>query len=492
MFDLNLIEGVYNKFGNEIERIYNNRNEIILDLDDGSNDYLWVEPDESMIGTGSNYIGFVKVNPPYNETNMPQNSIQYSFDGINWEYMPYDEKNASNNEIEITQKTYFRYVHDGFIRHRIYGRHATSSSGWDKFKCNVGGSLHKYINNVYYNEILFGLYKDESVTSGVKPFFVGISIIDASKLHVDYYKNDNVLSYGYHSMFYKQSFMTTPPILHIGKVEENGCFIMFSGCKSLTTAPELPSTDLSKHCYYGMFYGCTSLVNAPELPATILAYGCYNGMFEGCTSLVNAPELPATILADSCYNSMFLGCTSLVNADKLPATTLAENCYNSMFRGCTSLVNAPKLPATILADSCYNSMFLGCTSLVNAPELPANILYDYCYYDMFGDCTSLVNAPALPATTLSNYCYQNMFFGCTSLIRSPKLMASQLFKDCYNSMFEGCSSLSNITCYAENTTTGLNNWVKGVNNTGVFNKRKGVEWPSGISGIPENWTVNEI
>lgn len=312
MFDFNLIGGVYNKFGNEIERIYNNRNEIIFDLYDGSNDYLWVEPDESMIGTGNNYIGFVKVNPPYNETNMPQNSIQYSYDGINWEYMPYDEKNDYNNEIEITQKTYFRYVHDGFIRHRIYGRHATSSSGWDKFKCNVGGSLHKYMNNVYYNEMLFGLYKDESITIVTRQFFVGLGIIDASKLHVDYYKNDNVLSYGYHGMFSNQLFMTKPPIIHMKNVESHGCFYMFYSC----------------------------------------------------TSLVNAPELHATTLTDSCYESMF----------------------------------------------------------------------------------------------------------------------------------NGCSSLSKITCYAENINARycIDYWVRGVNNTGVFNKRRGVEWPTGVNGIPENWTVNEI
>ena len=462
MFDLNLIEGVYNKFGNEIERIYNNRNEIIWELDDGSNDYLWVEPDESMIGTGSNYIGFVKVNkPPYNETNMPQNSIQYSFDGINWEYMPYDE-HSEIDEIEITQKTYFRYVPDVFIRHRIIGRHATSSSGWDKFKCSVGGSLHKYMNNVYYNEILFGLYKDESLIRST-PFFLGIAIIDASKLHVDYYKNDNVMPYGYHYMFANQLFMTKPPIIHMKKVESNGCF--------------------------GMFEDCTSLVNAPELPATTLADGCYNSMFFGCTSLVNAPELPATTLYERCYASMFRDCTSLVNAPELPATTLASNCYNSMFFECTSLVNAPELPATTLYERCYASMFYRCTSLVTAPALPATILEKSCYSSMFDGCNSLVNAPELPATTLAEFCYAYMFEGCTSLKYSPILIARQLVNYCYKQMFYNCNSLSYIYCYAENPTVGLDEWVYNVSNKGEFKKLKDVEWPTGVNGIPENWFI---
>ena len=458
MFDLNLIEGVYNKFGNEIERIYNNRNEIIWELDDSSNDYLWVEPDESMIGTGSNYIGFVKVNPPYNETNMPQNSIQYSFDCKTWEYMPYDE-HSTHDEIEITQKTYFRYVYDGFIRHRIIARHATSSSGWDKFKCNVGGSLHKYMNNVYYNEILFGVPIDDMTHM----FFIGLGIIDASKLHIDYYKDNNVIPYGYHNMFYNQLFMTKPPILH--------------------------DTILAERCYQSMFYGCSSLVTAPELPATTLAERCYQSMFYGCSSLVTAPELPATTLAERCYQSMFYGCSSLVTAPELPATTLAANCYDDMFKNCTSLVNAPELPATTLADGCYSGMFWECTSLVNAPALHATNLQKSCYGYMFYGCTSLVNAPALPATILTEYCYSNMFCGCTSLKYSPILIARQLVNYCYNRMFYNCDVLSYIYCYAENPTVGLDEWVYNVSNKGEFRKLKDVEWPTGVNGIPENWFI---
>ena len=403
MFDLNLIEGVYNKFGNEIERVYNNRNEIIWELNDGSNEYLWVEPDESMIGTGSNHIGFFE-RTEQTDVALEENSIQYSYDGINWEYIPYG-LSPEHNTLPIEKKTYFRYVNNKHIRHRIYGIHIDENSKSSNLKCNVGGSIHKYMNGVYYN--VFEGYTNV-------PFFGGIDIIDASKLHVDFFENNNVTSYGYARMFKSQEFMKYAPVLHITTIEEYGCSEMFMFCKSLLNSPELPATTLANYCYNEMFSACLSLLNSPELPATTLAEGCYYKMFDTCRSLVNAPALPATTLAKFCYYHMFYRCFSLINSPELPGTTLDYGCYMYMFR----------------------------------------------------ECTSLVNAPALPATTLVTNCYDNMF--------------------------EGCSSLSSITCYAENTTTGLLNWVNGVNNTGVFNKRKGVEWPSGISGIPENWTVNEI
>ena len=454
MFDLNLIEGVYNKFGNEIKRIYNNRNEIIWELNDGSNDYFWVEPDESMIGTGSNYIGFFK-REEKTDVALEENSIQYSYDGINWEYIPYG-LSAEHNTLIIDKKTYFRYVNNKNIRHRIYGIHIDENSKSSHLKCNVGGSIHKYMNGVYYN--IFEGYTNV-------PFFYGIDIIDASKLHVDFFENNHVTSYGYARMFKSQEFMKSAPVLHITNIEDFGCSEMFMFCKSLLNSPALPATTLANYCYNKMFDGCISLLKAPELPATTLAEGCYYGMFDTCRSLVNAPALPATTLAEKCYMLMFYRCFSLIKAPELPATTLAKACYSNMFSECT-LVTAPSLTATILADNCYIQMFEDCTSLVNAPSLPATILAVGCYSNMFRGCTSLVTAPALPATTLASNCYDSMFFGCTSL--------------------------SSITCYAENTTIGLNNWVNGVSATGVFNKRSGVEWPIGVHGIPENWTVNEI
>ena len=249
-----------------------------------------------------------------------------------------------------------------------------------------------------------------------------------------------------------------------------------------------------KFAFSSLFYTNKFLTDASELifDETTKDY-CYHYMFNGCTSLVNAPVLPATTLADSCYYSMFQGCTSLVNAPVLPATTLANNCYCYMFADCTSLVNAPILPATKLANYCYENMFLRCTSLVNAPALPATELKGECYRFMFRNCTSLVNAPTLPATTLGVDCYRYMFEGCTSLRTAPTLPATRLLSDCYYGMFRGCSNLNYIKMLATDMTETncLTNWVDGVSPTGTFIKHPDFDLPTGTSGIPQGWIIND-
>lgn len=268
---------------------------------------------------------------------------------------------------------------------------------------------------------------------------------------------------------------------------------MFYGCSSLTTAPkELPADTLTTNCYVQMFCNCTSLTKVPKLPATTLATYCYRYMFGGCTSLTTAPELPATTLANNCYYQMFYKCSSLATAPALPATTLADGCYRDMFQNCISLTTAPALPATTLAPICYNSMFNGCKSLTQAPALPANSLVRDCYKYMFAGCTSLTEAPELPATTLAQDCYNSMFDSCTSLVNAPELPAEILYSGCYSYMFYGCTKLKYIKCLATDisATNCTKNWVDGVAATGTFVKSLNMsEWTTGISGIPEGWTV---
>ena len=327
----------------------------------------------------------------------------------------------------------------------------------------------------------------------------------------------------YGSMFGGCTSLTAAPELPATTLA-NGCYnYMFRNCSNLTTAPELPATTLADSCYNGMFEYCTGLTTAPELPATTLATNCYNSMFADCSSLTTAPELPATTLAIYCYQYMFSNCTSLTTAPGLPATTLASSCYNSMFYGCTSLTTAPSiLPATTLEDGCYQGMFSRCSSLTTAPELPATTLAGICYASMFSRCSSLTTAPALPATTLASNCYSEMFRGCTSLTAAPELPATTLAAGCYQSMFEGCSSLTTppelpattlasycynsmfygctrlnyIKCLAIN---GINqnsstySWVYGVQtNNGTFVKHpEATSWPTGVNGIPTNWTIED-
>lgn len=201
---------------------------------------------------------------------------------------------------------------------------------------------------------------------------------------------------------------------------------------------------------------------------------------------------------------LYAGCTGLTSAENLilPASIVSVDGYEGMFMGCTSLTKAPVLPATTLAEMSYFGMFRRCTSLTTAPALPATNLGRYCYISMFADCTSLINAPALQVTALTEGCYSGMFNGCTSLQTAPDLPATALVSECYQSMFEGCTKLKYVKCLAK---TGINpgsssstgpaytttDWLEGVASSGTFVKKSGVTWPTGVSGIPQGWTVIE-
>lgn len=160
---------------------------------------------------------------------------------------------------------------------------------------------------------------------------------------------------------------------------------------------------------------------------------------------------------------------------------------------CNALWNYQDLEAPSKGYCGYN-MFYGCTSLTQAPELPATTLTDRCYSSMFRNCTSLTTAPELPAISLTLNCYEGMFFGCTSLTHAPELPATTLTSYCYYNMFRDCTNLSSIKCLAAyNISSGqLGNWTNGVASTGTFYKASGVTWPTGVSGIPEGWTVVEV
>ena len=252
----------------------------------------------------------------------------------------------------------------------------------------------------------------------------------------------NIMSLIYGDNFYGQTVLDTPYLFHrlfasfrIGVMYEYNNIIDASNLI-------LPATTLADDCYFYMFESCMSLTTAPELPATTLANGCYFGMFDNCGSLTTAPELPATTLADDCYSHMFQYCTSLTTAPELPATTLSNSCYSEMFYYCDELTSAPELPATTLAIGCYSHMFNYCRSLKTAPELPATTLVKSCYFEMFDNCTSL------------NYI---------------KCLATDI---------------SAIDC--------LIGWVYNVSSTGTFVKNPNMSnWPTGDSGIPSGWTVQD-
>ena len=283
---------------------------------------------------------------------------------------------------------------------------------------------------------------------------------------------------------------------------------MFSFCDNLTSIPEtlLPATTLASSCYNGMFAYCHNLTSIPEtlLPAETLASSCYAKMFNNCTGLTSVPEnlLPVTTLTQQCYERMFEFCTGLssIPGDFLPATTLANGCYGNMFFMCTGLSSIPGslLPATELADQCYGDMFGNCTGLSSIPDdfLPATTLAYQCYSGLFRGCSGLTSVPddLLPATNLYSLCYHEMFLGCTSLTTAPVLPAQKPASYSYKGMFSGCSNLNYIKCLATDLSAPQDckeDWTDGVSATGTFIKAPGVAWPTGVSGIPDGWNVEE-
>lgn len=155
----------------------------------------------------------------------------------------------------------------------------------------------------------------------------------------------------------------------------------------------------------------------------------------------------------------------------LPATTLSKHCYERMFNYWTTntLQTTVKiLPATTLTESCYQNMFSACRDIYTGPELPATTLAKKCYSGMFGS-SGLSTAPELPATTLVD--------------------------SCYASMYSYCSRLNYIKCLA---TSGINSYnstyrfTDGVASSGTFVKASGSSWPTGVNGIPSNWTTQNV
>ena len=177
-----------------------------------------------------------------------------------------------------------------------------------------------------------------------------------------------------------------------------------------------------------------------------------------------------------------------------PDGVLVEYALNYAF-GELPIVSAKNLSLHIdtLGLYCYSDMFLNCSSLTEAPALPATTLAESCYSGMFQQCSSLTEAPALPATTLAESCYNGMFSECEALTVSPILPATTLVDSCYRSMFSTCQYLETVICLATDISAYrcTEEWLNRVPATGTFTKAAGVEWPTGISGIPEGWTVQD-
>lgn len=210
-------------------------------------------------------------------------------------------------------------------------------------------------------------------------------------------------------------------------------------------------------------------------------------------SLVQSTGFESLTEGSGCnFYRLFNGCSGITNAkDLLLPTSSAPNMLQT-FRMCGRLITPPKLPATTLTKECYKGLFWGCSSLSYAPALPATTLAQGCYSNMFGSCSSITTAPELPATVLTSDCYNSMFYGCSGLTSAPELPAAKLTDRCYSNMFQSCRNLNYVKCLATNISATESHywWLSSVSDTGTFVKDANMNhWPSGGSGIPSGWTV---
>lgn len=210
-------------------------------------------------------------------------------------------------------------------------------------------------------------------------------------------------------------------------------------------------TEISNDTTYDLAPGETVMFKGEQRNQVVAA--C---LFSGSTGNFSAEGNAMSLI----YGDDFVGKTSIGQWTGL----------GMLFEGASGLTDASKLllPATEFKEvASYTEMFEGCINLRNAPKLPALEIVYSTYNAMFSGCTSLTTAPELPATQLKNTCYENMFNGCTSL-NYVKCLAT------------------NIT--ATNCTNG---WLAGVSPSGTFVKDASMSWPSGDSGIPNGWTVED-
>lgn len=115
----------------------------------------------------------------------------------------------------------------------------------------------------------------------------------------------------------------------------------------------------------------------------------------------------------------------------------------------------------------FANLFYGCNYIREVDENLLNFteLTEGCYINMFAFC-GISKAPILPATTLASDCYRSMFFYCSHL-NFIKMLATDISAD---------------NC--------LDDWVHGVASSGTFVKNSAMtSLPTGVSGIPSGWTV---
>lgn len=133
----------------------------------------------------------------------------------------------------------------------------------------------------------------------------------------------------------------------------------------------------------------------------------------------------------------------------------------------------------------YGSSFTGNETTLNSNE-------KYVFSGLFATSTNLLSAENLVINAVGEYSHSRLFFGCTSLSKAPVLPVKTLPEGCFNSMFSSCP-INYIKCLATEMELygySTNYWLHNVSQTGTFVKNASADsWVTGVSGIPEGWTV---
>lgn len=149
-----------------------------------------------------------------------------------------------------------------------------------------------------------------------------------------------------------------------------------------------------------------------------------------------------------------------------------------------------------LPDKCFDSLFAGNTELTAAPTLPKpETIGVRCFAEMFRKTGIRTIDDELTAKTLGDYAYYEMFHSCSNLKNTPRINHFISSPHCCMEMFYDCNNLSEITCLTHNisATDCMKDWVSGVSTTGTFIKSSNMSsWPTGASGIPSGWDVQDF
>ena len=120
-------------------------------------------------------------------------------------------------------------------------------------------------------------------------------------------------------------------------------------------------------------------------------------------------------------------------------------------------------------------------------------------YGIGGNILSLLyggdfNGQSTFISGVGTHTFYGLFDGTLLMDASKLILPTNTVANCYRSMFNNCSNLNAIQCLATDISASncLYYWVGGVAASGTFIKRVGVTFPSGVSGIPNNWTVESV